>query len=185
MRVTRRSGHRLSSEYGLYPFNDVALDRMVRSRQDKFNPRDLLAVMAMTLTAHAQELEDGRFPSPGWARNFDPRQFERPLLDTLSTRVQEQVDQTPKPEQRSVLLTFWGGVPSEFRNLPKGIHEAFDVPIASGAKTAAPTRPQPKPTQVETTTAPTADRYAEAVQAWRDGTPPRDRPRAHHPTRDP
>lgn len=158
------------SEYGLYPFNDVALDRMVRSRQDKFNPRDLLAVMAMTLTAHAQELEDGRFPSPGWARNFDPRQFERPLLDTLSTRVQEHVNQTPKPEQRSVLLTFWGGVPAEFRNLPKGIHDAFDVPIASGAKTAAPSRPQPQPTRVETTAARSVDRYAEAVQAWRDGT---------------
>lgn len=158
------------SEYGLYPFNDVALDRMVRARQDKFNPRDLLAVMAMTLTAHAQELEDGRFPSPGWARNFDPRQFDRPLLDTLSTRLQEQVNQTPKPEQRSVLLTFWGGVPSEFRNLPKGIHNAFDIPIASGVKTAAPARPQPKPSQVETPASSTADRFAEAVQAWRDGT---------------
>ena len=156
------------SEYGLYPFNEAALDRMVRSRQDKFNPRDLLAVMTTTLTAHARELEDGRFPSLGWARNFDPRQFDRPTLDTLSPRVQQQVEQTPKPEQRTVLLTFWGGVPPEFRNLPKGIHEAFDVPVASGVKTVAPEAP--KPAQSQTPAPPTADRVSEAVRSWRDGT---------------
>ena len=156
------------SEYGLYPFNDVALDRMVRSRQEKFNPRDLLAVMAMTLSAHAQELEDGRFPSLGWARNFDPRQFDRPVLDTLSPRVQQQVEQMPKPEQRTVLLTFWGGAPAEFTNLPGGIHEAFAVPRASGAATVAPAAPKPD-TQVSNAP-PASNRIAEAVQSWRDGT---------------
>jgi hypothetical protein len=153
--------------YGLYPFNAVALDRMVRTRQEKFNPRDLLAVMSMTLTAYSQEMEDGRFPSLSWARNFEPRQFERPALETLAPRVQRQIDEAQKSEQRSVLLTFWGGVPEDFRNLSPGIHEAFDVPVVSGAKMVVPRRPKRSASPKQE--APPADQIAESVRSWRDG----------------
>jgi hypothetical protein len=158
--------------YGLYPFNDAALDRMVRSRQETFNPRDLLKVLISTLTAHVQDLADGRFPSPGWARDFDPRQFGQPVLDTLLPRLQEQIEQTPKAEQRSVLLTFWGGVPSEFRNLPAGIHEAFAIPVVSGVPAIAPAPPKPKPKPGAGGVQPhsTTNRFAAEVQSWRDGS---------------
>ena len=127
-----------SDDYGLYPFNAAALDRMVRTRQESFNPRDLLAVMASTLTAHAQELEDGRFPSEGWARDFDPDQHGRPPVRTLSIRVRGQIDQMLKPEQRRVLLTFWGGAPDELGNLAQGIHDAFDIPFAADLGSVVP-----------------------------------------------
>jgi len=157
------SGH---EEYGLYPFNAVALDRMVRSRQDKFNPRDLLAVMGMTLTGHLQEIQDGRFPSASWARNFDPSQFDRPSQKTLSLRVQQEVDQTLKAEQRRILLTFWGGAPDKLVNLPAGIHEAFEIPPVTGARPTAPRAPKPV---AATPRSEAADQTEDVVRAWRDG----------------
>jgi hypothetical protein len=155
-------------EHGLYPFNAAALDRMVRSRQDKFNPRDLLAVMGMTITTHLQEIQDGRFPSESWARNFDPGQFDRPQLTTLSLRVQESVDQTLKPEQRRILLTFWGGVPDELGNLPAGLHEAFDIPLVTGARPTAPR--SPKTVEIAKPRPEGVDQIGDAVRSWRDGT---------------
>lgn len=153
--------------HGLYPFSAVALDRMVRTRQGQFNPRDLLKVMALTLTGHAQELEDGRFPSESWARNFDPDQHGQPPVKTLSVRVRGQIDQLLKPEQRQVLLTFWAGAPDEVVNLPRGIHEAFDIPLATDVR---PVAPQPvAPAQSSTAPLAELDHAAEALRAWLDG----------------
>ena len=140
---------------------------MVRTRQSRFNPRDLLTVMALTLTSHSQELEDGRFPSKSWARHFDPDRYGQPPIKTLSVRVRGQIDQLLKPEQRRILLTFWAGAPDEVGNLPKGVHEAFDVPLATDVKPVAPQLVEPaaqpilRPAEV--------DRAAEALRAWLDG----------------
>ena len=153
--------------HGLYPFNAVTLDRMVRTRQSRFNPRDLLTVMALTLTTHSQELEDGRFPSESWARHFDPDNHGQPPIKTLSVRVRGQIDQLLKPEQRRILLTFWAAAPDEVANLPKGVHEAFDVPLATDVRAVAPqlvepaAQPIPRPMEV--------DHAAEALRAWLDG----------------
>jgi hypothetical protein len=153
--------------YGLYPFNAAALDRMVRTRQDRFNPRDLLKVVAATLTSHAQEFEDGRFPSASWARSFDPDQHGRPPVKTLSVRVRGQIDQTLKAEQRQVLLTFWGDAPDELVNLPVGIHEAFDIPLAGDVKVVAP--PTPKLPDATPEQSEGIDAIGEALRAWLDG----------------
>ena len=154
--------------YGLYPFNEAAIDRMVRSRQEKFNPRDLLAVTAQTLTTHTSEIEDGRFPSKAWERSFDARQHDRPPLPTLPLRTQEQVDHLPKPEQRRILLEFWGGAPQDLRNLPPGVHNAFDIPVVD-AKVVVPKK-DPIPRGEEGPVPESRDAIADAVQQWRDGT---------------
>jgi hypothetical protein len=155
-------------EFGLYPFSAPVVDRMVRSRQDKFNPRDLLAALSQTLTTHADEITDGRFPSPGWARMFNTRRHDRPALPSLRLTVQEQVNALPKAEQRTVLLNFWGGTPDELRNLHPGVHEAFDVPLAPDAATVVPVirpvGPQPVPDPIGG-----GDDIELAVQSWRDG----------------
>lgn len=155
-------------EHGLYPFNAAALDRMVRSRQTTFNPRDLLSVLAQTLTTHLQEMADGRFPSSSWGHMFDTRRYDRPPLPTLPLRVEEQVGALPKPEQRSVLLTFWGGAPEELRNLPPGVHEAFGVPLAPATGVVVPER-RAESNEVPAPHA-TADDIALAMQEWRDGS---------------
>jgi hypothetical protein len=156
------------AEYGLYPFNGEALDRMVRSRQEAFNPRDLLGVMAETLTTRLSELDEGRFPSANWARQFDPRDHGRPPLPTLSLPIRGAIDETPKPEQRSVLLTFWGGVPDELCNLDDGIHEAFDIPLITAATTQVKRREPPD--RDEVTPRPTErDQIAADLEAWIDG----------------
>lgn len=153
-------------EYGLYPFNAAAIDRAIRSRQATFNPRDALSALGQTLTVHASELADGRFPSSAWERLFDPRQFGREPLPRLSLQTQELVEALPKPEQRRILLTFWGGVPPELVNLPAGIHEAFDIPRVDDATVVTPRPPKAVRT---TTVAPATDDTERAIQAWRDG----------------
>lgn len=154
--------------YGLYPFNEHAIDRMVRSRQDKFNPRDLLAAMSQTLATHSQKIADGRFPSAGWERLFDPRQHDRPALPTLPLRTQREIDALPKAEQRTILLTFWGGVPDALCNVAPGIHEAFDIPQAPAAGVRVPVadparRPRDEPTPE------VIDDIGDNVRQWRDG----------------
>lgn len=155
-------------EYGLYPFNEAAIDRVIRSRQETFNPRDALTAFAQTLTIHAAELEEGRFPSAAWMRLFDPRQFGQDPLPTLSLRTQEQVDSLPKPEQRTALLTFWGGAQDELVNLPAGIHEAFDIPRIDDAASVVP-RPRDSPEREPQSRAQEDDGIERTVLAWRDG----------------
>lgn len=153
--------------YGLYPYNEHAIDRMVRSRQDKFNPRDLLTAMAQTLSTHGQEIADGRFPSLAWERAFDPRQHDRPALPTLPLRTQQQIDTLPKSEQRTILLTFWGGARDELCNLAPGIHEAFDIPLAPDAEISVPIRDPVRPSPDKP--APVVDDIGDGVRQWRDG----------------
>lgn len=155
-------------EYGLYPFNEAAIDRVIRSRQETFNPRDALTALAQTLTVHAAELREGRFPSAGWMRLFDPRQFGQDPLPTLSLRTQEQVDSLPKPEQRTVLLTFWGGAQDSLVNLPPGVHEAFDIPRVDDAAVVVP-RALTSPEKAAQPVAQEDDGIERLVHAWRDG----------------
>ena len=155
------------TDLGIYPFDAGTLDRMVRSRQEAFNPRDLLGVVAETLTTRLGELDEGRFPSASWARQFEPRDHDRPPLPTLSLPTQQAVEQAPKPEQRNVLLTFWGGVPDQLCNLAPGIHEAFDIPLIAdvGARIERP----PVAVASQPPVADESDQITADVQAWRDG----------------
>jgi hypothetical protein len=153
--------------YGLYPFNDAAIDRVIRGRQAAFNPRDLLGVLATTLTQHAEELGDGRFPSATWEMLSDPRHFGRPRLPTMLLGPQQQIEALPKPVQRRILLTFWGGAPAAVVNLAPGIHEAFDIPLVADLPLAIARRHS-------TTVAPSARVESDAdiertVLEWRDG----------------
>lgn len=156
--------------FGLYPFNDLALDRMARSTNDDFNPRSMLSSLQKTLTHHGEELAEGEFPSEEWARLFDARvNGVKHPPPTLSLEVQRAAEDTLKGEQRARLLTFWGGVPDRLGDLDPAIHEAFGIP-ALGAR---PLRSRP----VESAAAPieverpktSRDVVGERVQAWRDG----------------
>ena len=162
-------GSAAATGYGLYPFNRVALDRMVRSRQEKFNPRDLLSVLSETLTTRIGELADGEFPSSSWARQFEPRDHGRPPLRPLSLSTVQTIEQYPKSEPRKVLLSFWGGAPSQFVNLAPGIHEAFGIPPVADATVVVDT---PNPEDYEPAE-PRRDTVAEEItrdmEAWRDG----------------
>ena len=159
---------------GLYPFNEQAIDRMVRSRQERFGPRDVLRALSETLAGHGDELAAGRFPSRAWARAFEPRDYGRPPLPTLPLTIEEQVKASAKPEQREIMLTFWGGAPQTLRNLPDGIHEAFGVPrledapvVVPAPAAPAPSAPTPTPQQQAT---PETDDAELTMRQWRDGT---------------
>lgn len=156
-------------EYGLYPLNGHAIDRMVRSRKEDFNPRDMLAMLQQTLTSHGQDLADGRFPSSHWANLFNPRDHGRQRLKTLGLDVQRTVDTTPNSEQRSILLTFWGGVPDAIGNLDPAIHEAFQIPPISGQPIRPASDEGRETVAKDNRTAGDTDTVADTVQRWRDG----------------
>jgi hypothetical protein len=164
-------GSASATGYGLYPFNRAALDRVVRSRQKQFNPRDLLSVLSETLTTRIGELSDGEFPSPSWARQFDPRDHGLEPLRPLSFATEQSIDQHPKSEQRKVLLRFWGGAPAEFVNLQPGIHKAFGIPEVGDLAMAVDVPAAPKPATAETTRSTTAEKITNDLLAWRDGGP--------------
>ena len=162
-------GTALDAEYGLYPFNEASIDRVIRGRQAAFNPRDLLGVLATTLTQHTGEIADGRFPSAAWETLSEARHFGREPLPTLSLPTQEQLETLPKPVQRRILLTYWGGVPSSVVNLSPGVHEAFDIPaIANAALVSAP-RPKPIASDKPPTRAQFDVEIERTMLAWRDG----------------
>ena len=154
--------------FGLYPFNDLALDRMARSTNDDFNPRSMLSSLQKTLTHHGEELAEGAFPSEEWARLFDGRAngVNHPP-PTLRLEVQREAEDTLKGEQRARLLTFWGGVPDRLGDLDPAIHQAFGIPPLG----TAPVRPRPIDPAVVEVERPKSSRdlVGERVQAWRDG----------------
>lgn len=157
-------GTATDAEYGLYPFNAAAIDRIIRARQERFNPRDMLFVLSQTLLTHSDEFPNGRFPSESWARLSNPRDFNRPTLPTIAIGVRDQTAGHPKPEQRTAMLTYWGGVPERLANLAPAIHEAFDVPTiadidAVGPKPGPGPGPGPRPVPV----------VVDVVQQWADG----------------
>ena len=154
--------------FGLYPFNDLALDRMARSTSDDFNPRSMLSSLQKTLTHHGEELAEGAFPSEEWARLFDARAngVSHPP-PTLGLEVEREAEDTLKGEQRARLLTFWGNVPDRLGDLDPAIHEAFDIPPLG----TTPVRPRPVDPAVVESERPRSSRdlVGERVQAWRDG----------------
>jgi hypothetical protein len=162
-------GSASATGYGLYPFNRAALDRMIRSRQKQFNPRDLLSVLSETLTTRIGELSDGEFPSPSWARKFDPRDHGLEPLRPLSFATEQSIDQHPKPEQRKVLLQFWGGAPAEFVNLQPGIHEAFGIPEVGDLAMVVDVSPDRESGAIETAPNTAAEMITRDLLAWRDG----------------
>ena len=165
MRRSVRSG---PDGHGLYPFNAVALDRMVRTRQDS----STLGICSPSWrspslpTCKRSKMGDSR-PKVGLG-NFDPDQFTANRLSRpCRCACGDRSISCSNPSSGGILLTFWAGAPDEVGNLPEGIHEAFDIPLATDVRTARATvaepaaQPIPRPGGV--------DHAAEALRAWLDG----------------
>ncbi|HJZ35067.1 MAG TPA: protein DpdH [Solirubrobacterales bacterium] len=116
--------------YGLYPFNEAALDRIVDSRMDRFDPRHILQILERTLTSEREKIVHGEFPDREWAEPYEARGAAGGRdLPVLSAAVRIRFDELDPAtsERRQVLVTFWGAVPSEAVNLDRRIMEAFDL----------------------------------------------------------
>jgi hypothetical protein len=169
-------GFGAAEDYGLYPLNESALDRIVDSQLEKFDPRRLLGILDRTLRTQRAKIEHGEFPDPEWARRYNeqriPGRPELPALPASVGTLYEQLDPATA-ERRKILITFWGGVPDEAVNLNPVIHEAFDLPelrnltgaeAKSRRKVTARVKSAPEPTKDEPK--PKEDRERKALDRW-------------------
>jgi hypothetical protein len=137
-------GSAAGTEFGLYPFNKAALDRMVRAwSPSHFDPRRIVTeVIRHTLTTAEQELPESRFPSQNLVDNYDDhdqRQLSADVAAELHSRDPNDAD------RRARVLTYWGGAPSEVANLDDALHDAFDLRPLSDVGPPPPPPPPPGP----------------------------------------
>ncbi|MCC8244087.1 protein DpdH [Saccharothrix luteola] len=130
--------------YGLYPFNQSALVRMVHSTADKpnsFVPRTVLGkVVRPVLIEHARSIEGGTFPDESARLRF-PRAMEDAALATEVSSVIETEDESDVDRYKFV-LEFWGNAPSSLQRMDAGLLRTFRLrPIT----TVTPNPGQPDP----------------------------------------
>lgn len=127
------SGFGASSDgYGLYPYNQPALLRVVRAtateeRKGEFNPRAALAqAIRGVLQEHADDIRKRQFPNEAFEDRF-PRWRTGSVV---SSAVQAQINKADPydADRRQVLLQYWGDAPTTLVNLPAPIHTAFALP---------------------------------------------------------
>ncbi|MEU8800781.1 protein DpdH [Spirillospora sp. NPDC048819] len=117
--------------YGLYPFNESALKRMVHSVAPSnepwaFVPRTVLSnVVRPVLIEHAREITRGEFPSKRVKERFRTASIDSPL----STALEGEIDNVDKvsPDRRKILLEFWGDAPSDPSQIDSAVLKAFDL----------------------------------------------------------
>jgi hypothetical protein len=119
--------------FGLFPFNRRALGRAIDSQSEDghFVARDVLTrVIRPVLSRDQSELEEGRFPSAGFAEDFNAGVLG--VLDNIEDQTRLRSPGNAEESARRVrLVRFWS---SGFgpQNLNPTIHEAFGVPQLPG-----------------------------------------------------
>ncbi|MEU2585644.1 protein DpdH [Streptomyces avermitilis] len=128
---------------GLFPFSKTALDRAIRSQSkgDAFVARDVLTrVLRPVLQRDQLELDEGRFPSTGFANDFHTGALD--VLDNVEDHVQLSTPGDPALSERRIrMVRFWGPGHGP-QNLHPTIHEAFAIPPLPDLTTDQHTLPQ-------------------------------------------
>ncbi|NYG07747.1 hypothetical protein BJ986_002234 [Phycicoccus badiiscoriae] len=135
--------------YGLFPFNAVALDRAIKSQSadGSFVARDVLTrVLRPVLHRDQAEIDNGRFPSDGFASEFRTGAEDR--LANIEDQVKLQAPGDDELTRRRVRLVRFWGAGSGAENLSPTIHAAFNVAPVDGLAEAGtdPRGPKPGPT---------------------------------------
>lgn len=164
--------------YGLFPFNAVALDRAIKSQSadGSFVARNVLTrVLRPVLHRDQSEINNGRFPSDGFAEDFRTGADDR--LANIEDQVRLRAPGDDELTQRRVRLVRFWGAGSGVNNLAPTIHAAFDVapvddltevPPKPQEPAHGPTRaPEPTPSPTPTPRPPTAEpTLVKAVDRW-------------------
>ena len=135
--------------YGLYPFNRPALIRAVHSANSRgsgakewaFVPRTALgSVIRPVLIEDSAAISEGNFPDESFRERFPGAPIDRALPNTVAQAVNDN-DQTT-PEQRKLILEFWGNAPDDARLVDPGILNAFGLePLPQETEPTRPRRP--------------------------------------------
>jgi hypothetical protein len=121
---------------GLYPFNSYAISRAAQrvSAGGRFNPRTIInRVMKETFEKYTGAIKAGDFPPPALQQQFGAST----LTAMVSTEVRQRDPQHAK--RRLVLLDLWTDGRSVV-NLPRGVHEAFSLPMLGQVVQQSPNR---------------------------------------------
>ena len=176
--------------HGLYPFNESALRRAIRARPvpgstpGAFNPRVVISeVIKNVLVEHAGAIADGEFPDAQFAEDYRARRPGEPgySAETRETRlsaatrsVLNELD-PDDADRHATFLEFWGDAPETVVNLPKAMHEAFEIRLLNVAELKRKSRgPKKRPRRLirncRLTHLPPSVRQAiEHVEAWAAG----------------
>ena len=135
--------------YGLFPFNTSALDRAIMSQSSdgSFVARNVLTrVLRPVLHRDQAEIDNGRFPSDGFANDFRNGASDRlaNIEDQFKLRSAGDEDLS---ERRIRLVRFWGS-DAGAENLSPTIHNAFGVPPIDGLGSVEPPKPVPSPSPI-------------------------------------
>jgi hypothetical protein len=134
--------------YGLFPFNPESLERAIKSQSadSSFVARNVLTrVLRPVLHRDEAEINHGRFPSEGFARDFRAGASDRIANIEDQVRLHSRGDEEMS-ERRVRLVRFWGSS-ADAENLSPTIHDAFGVTQIDGLERAASPR-------IETATTP-------------------------------
>lgn len=132
--------------YGLFPFNAAALDRAIKSQSadGSFIARNVLTrVLRPVLHRDEAEINNGRFPSDGFAADFRTGADDR--LANIEDQVKLRAPGDDELTQRRIRLVRFWGTGSGAENLAPTIHKAFDVTPVAGLGEAQPEPPKPVP----------------------------------------
>lgn len=130
----------------LFPFNEFALERAVRSQQSEtrgFVARDVLnRVLRPVLQDDREAIAQGRFPTSEFSTRFSSRATAHEWNVEETALIQNPGDTAELVKQRSRLLTFWAPEP-QAQNLHPALHEAFSIPEVPTLPRWNPKMPNP------------------------------------------
>jgi hypothetical protein len=165
-----------SHDVGLYPFNQAALLRAIRTRapedaSDTFNPRAVLGeVVRHVLVYERDALQEGRFPDTDFRETYPTTPGMRTIDSELAAQVQRS-DPTDH-QRRLLLLEFWGDAPTSLINLPGPVHQVFDLPplpadVLGDVPDTRPPEPTPATSTSQTDGIPAnLQAQLDVVEAW-------------------
>ena len=116
---------------------------MPGSAPGAFNPRVVISeVIKNVLVEHAGAIADGKFPDAQFAEDYRARRPGEPgySAETRETRlsaatrsVLNELD-PDDADRHATFLEFWGDAPETVVNLPKAMHEAFEIRLLNVAE---------------------------------------------------
>ncbi|MET7339428.1 protein DpdH [Nonomuraea sp. NPDC005650] len=128
--------------HGLYPFNENALERMIRSRARHddsgnllFNPRSVVGeVVRNILVEHADAIRSGSFPEVRFREEYPPGTNGKRMLAAVREELTEL--DPADADRRVTFVEFWGGAPDHAVNLHPNLHSAFRIRPLKDADTS-------------------------------------------------
>jgi len=155
-----------SGGFGMYPFTNKAIERMLgRVNNGRFNPRLLIKdVLQKILTSYDTDLASGKFPPPYLGEHFGGTRLGANL------RMQIESADPMNFGRREVFIDLWSDG-NTLVNLDPIIHNAFDLPELTDVGQVRPVTSNHTPDRVPTEFPERIGGLIERIDKWANGEP--------------